>query len=190
MNKQLTPLLLCILGTISTSAYGDQPSVYVGAGIGYGQTTLQRPATATSFERNGMAWSIFTGYKGNKILSPEIGYVRMKNVVASAGSARDTVEPWFGYAAIKATTSNHTPYHVFGKLGAAYAYGKETLVVNGQTKRNHQHKTVAYGALGVDYSISPTLSLDMSASSTTKRGTVPRMSAGIVGLAYHLDQEK
>jgi hypothetical protein len=183
---QLALLCVCMTPITSHAAPETPTPFYLGASAGYGQTALSKPPTASTFERNGTAWSIFSGYQGKRLLSPEIGFVRMHNVKATAGAtASDTVEPWFGYIAAKASTLNHSPLRFFAKLGAANAYGKETLVIDGQAKQNHQHKIVAYGALGINYTINPRLSLDISASSTTKKGTVPRMSVGSIGIIYH-----
>ena len=188
-NSMKKILYLALLAGFFTNASHAQDSLnglYFGASLGYGQTALPQPKQANVFERNGFTWHVLTGYQLFSQLGAEVGYTRMHNVTAKISSlaVKDVVEPWMIHLALKASLPIIDNFTLFGKAGGAYVYGKENLQAPGLTKVSSEAKTSPYLALGSDYQLNNNVIMEIGVSTTFKRGIVPRLTLGSIGINY------
>lgn len=163
-------------------------SLYLGAGAGYGQTGLERPAQISFFQRNGATWSGWMGFALNQNLAAEGGYVRMDNVKAAGIinglDVKDTVEPSMGYVVAKGSLPVTDWFVAILKVGGAYVYGKEKLEIAGIKTIRSQHKIRPFFAIGADFPINQYLSLTTTCVTTTKKDLIPRLSTVLFGVNY------
>jgi len=193
LNKKVFFSILTIISISSTamcSAHAKDRGVYVGGGIGYGQTALARPPQISRFERDGYTWSTLAGYQFNHVFSVETGYFRMDNVHAAGTIGGviviDKVEPSFTYLALKGRYPVFKSINIFAKFGGAYSYGREKLQIAGQNTVRSKGKVVPYLSAGVEYDVSRRVTLSCGVSNTFKTGQIPRLTAVSVGLQYLL----
>lgn len=189
LNKRAKYAYAVIL--YSSLAWADgQPStaLYVGGSIGYGQTALSSPPMVTAFQRTGITWSILTGLQLCQNLAVEAAYNRMRNVFAAVPSqnATATVKPSFTYFAFKGSLPLRNQTSLYGRLGAAYSYGKEIETINGSKIVNSSGKIVPYVSVGLEYELMPQLYMDASISNAFKTSGIPRLTTAAVGLRYSL----
>lgn len=165
-------------------------TLYVGAGLGYGQTGLNRPSQIDYFQRNGATWSGWLSSDFNPYLAAEAGYVRMDNVkaagVVNGIGVKDIVEPSMSYVAVRGSIPIKKHLTAVIKVGGAYVYGKEKLEVAGIKTVRSQHKIRPYGALGAEVPINKQIAMHGVYATTTKKDLIPRLSTFLFGINYKI----
>ena len=186
IGQFLLRIIVIFVSLLSMNSYSQ--SAYFGAGVGYGQTALPRPAQISFFQRNGPTWSGWFGFLFNRYLGGEVGYVRMDNVQAagiiSGLAVKDTVEPSMTYVTAQGRLPITNTIKAIGKVGGAYVYGKEKLVILGMRTVRSQSKTRPYYAIGAEIDIDEKLSVNATFSSSTKKDLIPRLSVFQIGVQY------
>lgn len=157
---------------ISNSFLG---SFYATGTFGYGKTDLKG---SNITQNTGFLWNAAGGYRFNKYLAAEGGYLSLPNVKVN----HFRVKPKAFYGALKGIYPVNQEFDVFGKIGVARtSISSEAANVS----RLSKHKLIPLFGIGGDYKIGSNLAITVQGLTTLKAGhSFPSSYGGLIGLTY------
>ena len=118
------------------------------------------------------------GYKFNRSVAAELGYLHFNKVKGSASNIKDNTVV---YLAAKGIMPVAKSVDAFGKLGIARNHSNRPTGDNDAGKTT---KYVPYLAVGVEGPISKDVKWSVGVEGVTKKGAVPAKTALTVGLGF------
>lgn len=168
---------------IASNKIVDKPRIYnsfltgfyATGTFGYGKTDLN----GNDITKNtGFLWNAAGGYRFNKYLATEGGYLSLPNVKVS----NHRVKPTAYYAALKGIYPVNREFDVFGKVGVARtSISSKSANISGLSK----HKFIPLFGIGGDYNLGSNLAITVQGLTTLKTGhSFPSTYGGLIGLTY------
>ncbi len=190
--KKVTLAIACAALTFSTlgmaASYDSKVApdnssyptgIYVTGSAGYGKTDSRGPV-----KNSGFVWNAGAGYRFNKYIAVETGYMRLPRVKGMGVK----IYPNLVYLVAKGIYPINETFDVFAKAGAGYVWTSSkpsNMAILGSRISPKAHLIVPVFGLGADYNISQNLAVTVQGVTTIKSGhTIPTTYAGLAGLTY------
>ena len=154
----------------SNSFYGDVK-------VGYGKVNGTINGS-TSHDKKGGVYGLDAGYKFNRSVAAELGYLHFSKVKGSASNIKDNTVVYLAAKGIMPVAKN---VDAFGKLGIARNHSNRPTGDNNAGKHS---KYVPYLGLGVEGPISKDVKWTVGIDHAMKKGAVPAKTALTVGLGF------
>ncbi|MBB4845280.1 OOP family OmpA-OmpF porin [Paucibacter oligotrophus] len=176
---------ILVLGALASSQVMAQ--AYVAAGVGSGHSELDCAGT-TSCNNNGTSFRVLGGYKFNDTFAAELGYLSFGEAKASVSGVDLKLTPKAVTLGVAARFPFATDWGFTARLGVANVKTDVSGVVAGLGNANlSDSKVAAHSGLGLDYALSSSLKLELTAdfSRATFRDGDFSVRAVNLGLSYH-----
>lgn len=155
--KKLIVALLASAAAVSAAqaqTVNTQPHYYLGAGVSIADHKYDISGVTDEGDAKA-AGKIFGGYEFNQTWGVEAGYTDIRASDFTYNGGTGTSKGFGSYVAAKASMPLNEQFSAFAKLGVSYNERK----LRTSTVSLSDHDTGAYGALGVQYNVSPQMAL-------------------------------
>lgn len=156
---------------------------YLGAGAGYGLTDTEN---FPGIHRDGFAFNVDGGYRFNRYVAAEAGYLYFPRVKIDFDDVNSTVHSSAVYIAGKGILPINDSFDVFAKAGAGLTFTSASADASGLTitASSHQHPIIPIYGVGADYNINQNLAITVQGIGTIGVQDFPSTYMGTAGLTY------